>query len=91
MHTIIRFRGVVVGRGLRSGAGLLALWTALPVPWLYPSTIHAAASFYEGKTLTIIQGRSAGGLGDVRVNVRTGDAASIGRRPSSGGEVRVVQ
>ena len=67
MHTIIRFRGVVVGRGSRSGAGLLALWTALSVPWLYPSTIQAAASFYEGKTLTIIQGRSAGGLGDVRV------------------------
>jgi len=28
---------------------------------------YAAAPFYEGKTLTIIQGRSAGGLGDVRV------------------------
>jgi tripartite-type tricarboxylate transporter receptor subunit TctC len=28
---------------------------------------YAAALFYEGKTLTIIQGRSAGGLGDVRV------------------------
>jgi tripartite-type tricarboxylate transporter receptor subunit TctC len=27
----------------------------------------AAAPFYEGKTLTIIQGRSAGGLGDMRV------------------------
>ena len=67
MHTIIRFRGVAVGRGLRSGAGLLALWTALSAPWLYPSNIQAAASFYEGKTLTIIQGRSAGGLGDVRV------------------------
>ena len=31
------------------------------------STVLAAAPFYEGKTLTIIQGRSAGGLGDVRV------------------------
>ncbi len=28
---------------------------------------YAGAPFYEGKTLTIIQGRSAGGLGDVRV------------------------
>ena len=28
---------------------------------------YAAAPFYEGKTLTIIQGRSAGGLGDMRV------------------------
>ena len=67
MHTIIRFRGVVVGRDSRSGAGLLDLWTALSISWLYQSTIQAAASFYEGKTLTIIQGRSAGGLGDVRV------------------------
>jgi tripartite-type tricarboxylate transporter receptor subunit TctC len=30
------------------------------------SSSHAAAPFYEGKTLTIIQGRSAGGLGDLR-------------------------
>ena len=81
MHTIIRFRGVVVGRGLRSGAGLLALWTALSVPWLYPSTIQAAASFYEGKTLTIIQGRSAGGLGDVRVKVRTVMQQVLGAGP----------
>jgi tripartite-type tricarboxylate transporter receptor subunit TctC len=29
--------------------------------------VLAAAPFYEGKVLTIIQGRSAGGLGDLRV------------------------
>jgi hypothetical protein len=32
-----------------------------------PSPVHGAAPFYEGKTLTIVQGRSAGGLGDFRV------------------------
>jgi len=32
-----------------------------------PALLQAAAAFYEGKTLMIVQGRSAGGLGDIRV------------------------
>jgi hypothetical protein len=43
---------------------LIGAFVAL-LPW--SKAFCAAAPFYEGKTLTIIQGRSAGGLGDVRV------------------------
>jgi hypothetical protein len=45
--------------------GASLIWTfVLLLPW---SKAFCAVPFYEGKTLTIIQGRSAGGLGDVRV------------------------
>jgi tripartite-type tricarboxylate transporter receptor subunit TctC len=43
----------------------MVLVLSLALPYVPP--VLAAAPFYEGKVLTIIQGRSAGGLGDLRV------------------------
>ncbi|HEX6802016.1 MAG TPA: hypothetical protein VF130_06000 [Candidatus Binatia bacterium] len=43
---------------------LAAMMTVLSAQ---PALLQAAAPFYEGKTLMIVQGRSAGGLGDIRV------------------------
>jgi len=37
------------------------------IPLIQISYVHAAPPFYEGKMLLLIQGRSAGGLGDMRV------------------------
>jgi tripartite-type tricarboxylate transporter receptor subunit TctC len=35
--------------------------------WLWPRSAAAQASFFQGKTITIIQGRDPGGTGDLRV------------------------
>ena len=35
--------------------------------WVMPQRAFAQASFYEGKTITIIQARAAGGTVDIRV------------------------
>lgn len=47
---------------------LLAVILAL---WFLPSSLFAQSSFFEGKTLTIIQGRKPGGLGDMRARALT--------------------
>jgi tripartite-type tricarboxylate transporter receptor subunit TctC len=47
--------------------GLLALGVTLNVSLAGAPGARSAAPFYEGKVLTIVQGRSAGGLGDLRV------------------------
>ena len=46
---------------------LIVLGAALTLPSFGPSPARAAAPFYEGETLIVVQGRSAGGLGDFRV------------------------
>jgi tripartite-type tricarboxylate transporter receptor subunit TctC len=38
---------------------------------ILPQTIFAQAPFYEGKTITVIQARAAGGTGDMRVRAQT--------------------
>jgi tripartite-type tricarboxylate transporter receptor subunit TctC len=45
-------------------ASLVALFAHLLV---LPGTLFSQADFYQGKTITIIQGRQPGGLGDLRV------------------------
>jgi tripartite-type tricarboxylate transporter receptor subunit TctC len=45
---------------------LLTMGISFGAPFRPGSQAHAAAPFYEGKVLTIVQGRSAGGLGDLR-------------------------
>jgi tripartite-type tricarboxylate transporter receptor subunit TctC len=45
---------------------LLTMGISFGAPLGSGSRAHAAAPFYEGKVLTIVQGRSAGGLGDLR-------------------------
>jgi len=47
--------------------GLLGMAVAMSMPLPRAPRVEAAAPFYEGKVLTIIQGRSAGGLGDLMV------------------------
>ena len=47
----------------------LGMGMAICLPLTCPSYVQAAPQFYESKVLTIIQGRSAGGLGDLRVRV----------------------
>ena len=50
------------------GAKLSALVTALFVALaLVPSQAFSQASFFQGKTITVIQGRDPGGTGDLRV------------------------
>src|SRR5262249_46402460 len=36
---------------------------------MLPEFVYAQTDFYRGKTITIVQGRSAGGTGDFRVRV----------------------
>ena len=43
------------------------LAAALTFSPMRPALLNGATPFYEGKTLMIVQGRSAGGLGDIRV------------------------
>ncbi|HSK29279.1 MAG TPA: hypothetical protein VLA17_04885 [Candidatus Limnocylindria bacterium] len=43
----------------------------LGVFWLLPQQAFAQAPFYEGKTITVIQARAAGGTGDMRVRAQT--------------------
>lgn len=49
--------------------GLFRALLALGALWicLFPTFVFSQASFYEGKTVTIIQGREPGALGDNRV------------------------
>jgi tripartite-type tricarboxylate transporter receptor subunit TctC len=50
--------------GLAAGLFLATLFTQLSV---LPEDVLGQALFYQGKTITIIQGREAGGSGDMRV------------------------
>ncbi|MBI4524032.1 MAG: hypothetical protein HY695_09505 [Deltaproteobacteria bacterium] len=53
----------LVGNTIRKVSLVLgALWI-----FLFPTFVFSQASFYQGKTITIIQGRDAGGTGDLRV------------------------
>ena len=50
-----------------SKIGFRALtWVALLSTAFVPAAVFAQADFYQGKTLTIIQGRDPGGTGDLR-------------------------
>ena len=55
----------------RQWLGPIGVWmiSALFIVTSVPKT--SAASFYEGKTLTVLQGRTPGGLGDTRVRIVT--------------------
>jgi tripartite-type tricarboxylate transporter receptor subunit TctC len=44
---------------------------AIGISLAMPQWVFAQASFYEGKTITIIQARAAGGTGDLRVRAQT--------------------
>ena len=47
---------------------IAALWSGFfAVVCFMPTVLYAQADFYQGKTLTIVQGRDAGGTGDLRV------------------------
>ena len=54
---------MLMGAGMR--IFVLAVTTTVLSTQL--ALLQAAAPFYEGKTLMVVQGRSAGGLGDIRV------------------------
>lgn len=43
------------------------LFFTLPTLWFLPDDLFSQETFYEGKTITIIQGREPGGTGDMRV------------------------
>jgi tripartite-type tricarboxylate transporter receptor subunit TctC len=45
----------------------IVLGLAILASSLSPSTVLAQASFFQGKTITVIQGRDPGGTGDLRV------------------------
>jgi hypothetical protein len=49
---------------IRFAASLTFCWL-----FLFSDSVYSQTPFYQGKTLTIIHGRSAGGAGDVRVRV----------------------
>jgi hypothetical protein len=50
--------------GLATALFLATLFTQLS---FLPENVFGQAPFYQGKTITIIQGREAGGSGDMRV------------------------
>ena len=52
---------------MRTYIQLIVLGLTLTLPLLQLSRVEAAAPFYEGKVVTVVQGRSGGGLGDLRV------------------------
>jgi tripartite-type tricarboxylate transporter receptor subunit TctC len=54
---------------LKRGVGLFKVSLALGALWicLFPTFVFSQAPFYQGKTITIIQGRDPGGTGDLRV------------------------
>jgi len=49
--------------------GLFKVSLALGALWvcLFPASVFSQAPFYQGKTITIVQGRDPGGTGDMRV------------------------
>lgn len=49
------------------GSRSVRLFLAMLLTGIVSSAAHAQAPFYQGKTITIIQGRSPGGSGDMRV------------------------
>jgi tripartite-type tricarboxylate transporter receptor subunit TctC len=56
-----------IGKARLDTIAVLAIGTSLVTPqWAF-----GQASFYEGKTITIIQARAAGGTGDLRVRAQT--------------------
>jgi tripartite-type tricarboxylate transporter receptor subunit TctC len=52
---------------LATGAGRLAALAALVFLLVVPASVSAQTHFYQGKTITIVQGRDPGGTGDIRV------------------------
>jgi len=56
-----------IGKARLETIAVLAIGTSLVMPqWAF-----GQSSFYEGKTITIIQARAAGGTGDLRVRAQT--------------------
>jgi hypothetical protein len=51
--------------------------------WQTPGAF-AQAPFYQGKTITVLQGREPGGTGDLRARAVTQFFAKIGRARGSG-------
>lgn len=60
----VRVNLIDTGFGLFAGRFFAALITCLS---LLPGDLSAQATYYQGKTLTIIQGRDPGGTGDLRI------------------------
>ena len=54
--------GLLTDRLFKVALALGALWICL-----FPSLVFSQAPFYQGKTITMLQGRDPGGTGDLRV------------------------
>ena len=60
--------GMLSFRGSRAYPKLLVFGAMASVlAWIIAASAHAQAPYYQGKTITIVQGRGPGGTGDMRV------------------------